>query len=160
MQKAIVICYSLLLSIPLFSQDPGACGTLIEDLKSASIEQLGQEYQRLKSYNNPYCDTTNSDYHKIMAELANKLVAGKADKEAIIAEFGAPYFQGTIEEYEGQKVQVGRDGKMIGTMLPPQFKIPAGDYYLVYLWRKKDYLTFALKGGKASGSSWWEKGKY
>lgn len=160
MQKVIVVCCLLFLSIPLFSQDPGACGTLIEDLKSASIEQLGQEYQRLKSYNNPYCDTTNSDYHKIMMELANKLVANKADKEAIIAEFGAPYFQGTLEEYEGQKVQVGRDGKMIGTMLPPQFKVPAGEYYLVYLWRKKDYLTFALKGNKASGSSWWEKGKY
>jgi len=160
MRKVTTVCFSLLLTLSVFAQDPGACGTLIEDLHSATIEQLGQEYQRLKSYNNPYCDTTNSDFHKIMVELADKLVSGKAGKEAIIAEFGAPYFQGTLEEYENQKVQVGRNGKMIGTVLPPQFKIPAGEYYLVYLWRQKDYLVFALKGGAATASSWWEKGKY
>lgn len=160
-QKALV-CASIALasSLSLFAQNPGACGTQLESITEASVEDLGKEYQRLKSYNNPYCDTTNSDFHLIMKELGNKLVAGKATQDAIIAQLGEPYFHGSLAEYENQKVTVGRNGKMMGKALPPQFKIPSGDYYVVYLWRKKDYLVFALKSGSASALSWWEKGKY
>lgn len=160
MQRTCVLIGVMLLASTSFCQEPTACGTLLPSIENATIEELGKEYQRLKSYNNPYCDTTNSDYHKIMIELGNELVKAKSNKDAIIAQLGEPYFQGTLQEYEGQKVRVGRDGKMIGTVLPPQFKIPAGEYYVVYLWRKKDYLVFALKSGAATASAWWEKGKY
>lgn len=95
-----------------------------------------------------------------MEELAKELNTSKANADAIVAQLGEPYYRGPLSDYENQKVTVGRGGKMLGKALPPQFKIPAGDYYVVYFWRNKDYLTFALKGGQASEYSWWEKGNY
>lgn len=155
----------LLLIVTTFSlatnaQEPTACGTMLEDIASASTEELGKEYRRLASYNNPYCDTTNSDLHKLMKQLASNLKASKANADAIVAQLGEPYYRGSLSDYENQKVTVGRNGKMIGKALPPQFKIPSGDYYVVYLWRDKDYLTFALKGDACTDFSWWEKGNY
>ena len=142
------------------AQEPTACGTMLESIEGAPIDELGKEYRRLKSYSNPYCDTTNSDLHKLMEELANQLNTSNATADAIVAQYGEPYYRGPLSDYENQKVTVGRGGKMLGKALPPQFKIPAGDYYVVYFWRNKDYLTFALKGSQSSEYSWWEKGNY
>ena len=142
------------------AQEPTACGTMLEDIESASLEELGKEYRRLASYNNPYCDTTNSDLHKLMKQIALTMKGSKSTPDQIVAQLGEPYYRGPLSDYENQKVTVGRGGKMLGKALPPQFKIPAGDYYVVYFWRNKDYLTFALKGGQASEYSWWEKGNY
>lgn len=142
------------------AQEPTACGTMLESIPDAGIEELGKEYQRLKSYSNPYCDTTNSDFHKIMQELANKFKSSGSSADQVIAQMGEPYFRGSLAEYENQKVTVGRGGKMLGKALPPQFKIPAGEYYIVYLWREKDYLVLAQKAGKTVDYSWWEKGNY
>lgn len=148
------------LAVTAQAQDVTECGTYLKDIAAATVDELSTEYQRLKSYSNPYCDTTNSDFHRIMKTLAEKQVAAKATPEAVQAAMGTPYFAGTLADYENQKVTVGRDGKMIGNPLPPQYKVPAGDYYVVYFWRKKDYLIYAFKAGKASAQAWWEKGKY
>lgn len=160
MNKTLISLAFLIMSTVAIGQEVSPCGSFIKDMDKATTEELTAEYQRLKSYENPFCDTTNSDFHKIMKTLAPKLVTAKSKSEAIIAAFGEPYFSGTLAEYENQKVSVGRDGKMIGTVLPPMYKVPPGEFYIVYLWRKKDYLIFALKGGTASASAWWEKGKY
>lgn len=144
----------------LLAQDRGACGTLLESLPEASIEELGKDFRRLHSYRNPYCDTTNSDYHLLMKELANKMTAAHYNKDQILAQMGEAYFHGPISEYENQKVTIGRDGKRIGKSLPPQFKVPSGDYYVVYFWRNKDYLVFALQDGATTAHTWWEKGNY
>ena len=142
------------------AQEPTACGTLLEDIESASLEEAGKEYRRLASYNNPYCDTTNSDLHKLMNHIAMSLKDSKANADQVVAELGEPYYRGPLSDYENQKVTVGRNGKMLGKALPPQFKIPSGEYYVVYLWRKKDYLTFAFKADQCAEYSWWEKGNY
>lgn len=157
---AIVSAWSLFAIVAHAQEVTSACGTSIKDLSAATIEELGAEYRRLDSYHNPYCDTTDSDYHKLMKELAKKLKVSAADADAVVTQMGEPYFRGTLAEYEGQKVTIGRNGQPIGKSLPPQFKIPAGDYYVVYLWRKKDYLVFAFKADKCAGFSWWEKGNY
>lgn len=147
-------------SFSLKAQEPTACGTTLEDISTASTDDLGSEYRRLASYGNPYCDTTNSDLHKLMEQLAKNLKASKASAAQIVAQLGEPYYQGSIADYENQKVTVGRGGKMLGKALPPQFKIPSGEYYVVYFWRNKDYLTFALKAEQCVDFNWWEKGNY
>lgn len=161
MTKNIVNTFGTLVCVfSLSAQEVSPCGTLLENIQTATIEQLSAEYQRLHSYQNPFCDTTQSDYHKVMVALAQKHVAAKSKKEAVIASMSEPLFSGTLAEYENQKVTLGRDGKMSGTPLPPQYKIPPGDYYVVYLWRKKDYLVYAFKNGACVAQAWWEKGKY
>ena len=159
-KSAMLTVASAIVCVGLFAQEPTACGTMLESIEGASLDALSKEYVRLKSYQNPYCDTTNSDYHKLMKEMASQLKSGGADAETIVAYLGEPYYRGSLAEYENQKVRVGRGGQMIGKALPPQFKIPAGEYYVVYLWREKDYLVFALKGGSCTDFTWWEKGNY
>ena len=160
MKKVISALIVTLFAASMIAQDVTPCGTYLKDINTASIEELAKEYQRLFSYGNPYCDTTNSDFHKIMKTLASKMVTAKSTKDVIKTNMGTPYFEGTLSEYENQKVTLGRNGKPIGKQLPPQYKIPAGEYYIVYLWREKDYMVFALKADKAAASGWWEKGDY
>ena len=138
----------------------GGCTTVLPSLDNASAVELCQEYKRLKSYKNPYCDTTNSVFHDVMNRIGDKVVEEKLSKEAILEAMGDPYYHGTLADYESQKVTLGRDGKQKGKALPPGYKIPTGEYYIVYLWRDKDYLTIALKGNQAMESRWWEKGNY
>jgi hypothetical protein len=138
----------------------GGCSTLLEDIQSASMDEVSTDYLRLLSYHNPYCDTTDSDFQKLMIRLSEQLVAAKASKETIVAHMGEPYYMGALADYESQKVTVGRDGKASGKALPPSYKLPTGEYFVVYLWRKKDYLVFALKGGKVTEIRWWQKGDY
>lgn len=158
--RAFVFSTLFFISLGSFAQGVTACGTSLESIADASIEDLGSEYRRLKSYSNPYCDTTNSEFHQIMKELAKKFKISGTNADGIVAQMEEPYFRGSLSEYENQKVTVGRNGQMLGKSLPPQFKIPAGEYYVVYLWRNKDYLVLALKGDKCTGFSWWEKGNY
>lgn len=162
MNRNLLIALLLSVSTSLVSlgQEPTACGTLLESIEAATIDELGTDYRRLQSYGNPYCDTTNSDLHKMMEALAQKLTAAKSNPDAVVAQLGEPYYRGTLSDYENQKVTVGRGGQMLGKALPPQYKIPAGDYYVVYLWREKDYLIFGFSANKASAYKWWEKGNY
>ncbi|GAB5539433.1 MAG: hypothetical protein Salg2KO_15360 [Salibacteraceae bacterium] len=155
----LIILFSLCFSL-VQAQAPSACGTMLESIEGAPLEELGKEFKRLDAYSNPYCDTTNSDYHKLMIEIANQITSMHGGEAQILSALGEPYFKGPLSEYENQKVTVGRGGKPIGKSLPPQFKIPSGDYYIVYFWRNKDYLTFALKDGACTGHTWWEKGNY
>ena len=90
--KNLFFFLSILFITSASAQQPSACGTLLEDISAGTIEELGAEYRRLKSYSNPYCDTTDSDFNKIMNELAKKLVASKSSSEAIIAQLETPYF--------------------------------------------------------------------
>ena len=101
-----------------------------------------------------------SSLHKMMEELAKKLTAANSSPDAVVTQLGEPYYRGALSDYENQKVTVGRGGKMLGKSLPPQYKIPAGDYYVVYLWRDKDYLIFGFNAEKATAYKWWEKGNY
>ncbi len=156
----LVLTIGLITSTGIKAQEPTACGTALEDMETASIEELGAEYRRLASYNNPYCDTTNSDLHKLMQQIAKNMKESKANADQVVAELGEPYYRGPLSDYENQKVTVGRNGKMLGKVLPPQFKIPSGEYYVVYFWRNKDYLTFAFKAEQCAEYSWWEKGNY
>jgi hypothetical protein len=141
-------------------QAQGGCSTELEDISTTDIESLSKEYLRLASYKNPYCDTTGSDFELIMKQLEKQIVAAGSSKENVLQMMGTPYYHGPLVEYENQKLTIGRDGKPKGKSLPPSYKIPTGEYYVVYLWRKKDYLVFALKGGKVVDSTWWEKGNY
>jgi len=138
----------------------GGCNTTLESIETASLEELSQDFLRLASYRNPYCDTTNSDYEKVMKRMEVVMKEQKVSKEDIIRLMGTPYYHGPLAEYENQKLTIGRDGKPKGKSLPPSYKIPPGEYYVVYLWRKKDYLVFALKGNQVSETTWWEKGSY
>ncbi len=158
--KSILTIVATLSIVSVFAQSPSACGTTLESIKNANTDELIAEFKRLHSYSNPYCDTTNSDYHKIMISLANQFTASHASSDQVLEAMGEPYFKGPLSEYENLKVTIGRGGKPIGKSLPPQFKIPGGDYYVVYLWRNKDYLTFAFKDNGCSGHTWWEKGNY
>ncbi len=142
------------------AQAQGGCSTLLEDISTADLRSLAKEYTRLASYKNPYCDTTGSDFEMIMKQLEKSIVASGSSKEQVLEMMGTAYYHGPLAEYENQKLTIGRDGKPKGKSLPPSYKIPTGDYYIVYLWRKKDYLVFALKGGKVVDSTWWEKGNY
>ena len=141
-------------------QAQGGCSTLLESIDDAPMEEVSKEFRRLKSYNNPYCDTTGSDFEMLMKKLGDQLVEVGATKDQVLSSMGEPYYKGALTDYENQKLTIGRDGKPTGKALPPSYKIPSGDYFIVYLWRKKDYLVFALKGDKTSESRWWEKGKY
>lgn len=136
------------------------CETTIESIETASTDELSSEYRRLLSYKNPYCDTTGSDFELLMDALAAKLSANKATKDQVLQAMGEPYYQGALADYENQKVTIGRDGKPSGKSLPPTYKIPSGEYYIVYLWRNKDYVVFALKGGAVSEHKRWVKGDY
>lgn len=138
----------------------GGCSTELEDMATSELDVLAKEYLRLASYKNPYCDTTGSDFDLIMKQLDKKIVAAGSGKQEVMAMMGTPYYHGPLAEYENQKLTIGRDGKPKGKSLPPSYKIPTGDYYIVYLWRKKDYLVFALKSDKVVESTWWEKGNY
>lgn len=138
----------------------GGCETSITDISGSSLADLSAEYLRLASYKNPYCDTTNSAFDKVQKALASSITAAKSSQEEVTSMMGTPYYQGPLAEYENQKVTIGRDGKPMGKSLPPSYKIPTGEYYIVYLWRKKDYLVFALKGGKVTDSTWWQKGDF
>ncbi len=160
--KALIlaITFSFFFAINYNAQEPTACGTLVDDLESATLEELGKEYRRLASYNNPYCDTTNSNLHKLMKLIALRMSESKATAEKVVTELGEPYYQGPLSDYENQKVILSRNGKMLGKVLPPQFKIPSGEYYVVYFWRNKDYLTFAFKADQCTEYGWWEKGNY
>ncbi|NQV54161.1 MAG: hypothetical protein HQ500_13325 [Flavobacteriales bacterium] len=153
-----VACGMLLLTSNIQAQ--GGCSTLLESIDDAPMEEVSTEFRRLKSYNNPYCDTTGSDFEKLMKKLGDQLVEVGATKDQVLSSMGEPYYQGALADYENQKLTIGRDGKPTGKALPPSYKIPSGDYFIVYLWRKKDYLVFALKGDKTAESRWWEKGKY
>jgi hypothetical protein len=141
-------------------QAQGGCSTELEDISTTDIESLSKEYLRLASYKNPYCDTTGSDFELIMKQLEKQIVAAGSSKENVLQMMGTPYYHGPLAEYENQKLTIGRDGKPKEKSLPPSYRIPTGEYYVVYLWRKKDYLVFALKGGKVVDSTWWEKGNY
>jgi hypothetical protein len=136
------------------------CGTSIQNFKETSIEELGNEFKRLKAYNNPYCDTTNSDLYKLMNQLAFEHKKAKSKPDGVIVSMGKPYFRGTMTEYEDLTLKVKHKGGKIENTLPPLFKIPAGRYYMVYLWRKKDYLVYAFTDNKCVGYSWWEMGDY
>lgn len=160
MKSLFTILLLAIFTLGAKAQEPTACGTLLEQIEGAPLDALSKEYFRLQSYQNPYCDTTNSDYHLLMKEMAQQMKASGANAETIVAHLGEPYYRGSLAEYENQKVKIGRGGKMIGKALPPQFKIPAGEYYVVYFWRDKDYLVFALKGGACTAYTWWEKGNY
>jgi len=144
--------------LPTFGQ--GGCTTTLESIESAAFGELAAEYKRLHSYANPYCDTTNSQFHEIMIALGKKGKSEKIGQAEIVSSMGTPYFEGTLSSYEAQKITVGRNGRQTGKALPPAYKIPTGEYYIVYLWRKKDYLVFACQGGKVVDSKWWEKGDY
>lgn len=150
----------LLLGTPMHLRAQGGCSTLLESIEDAPLDEVSKEYRRLKSYNNPYCDTTGSDLEKIMRTLGDQLVAAGASKDQVLTSMGEPYYKGALADYEKQKLTIGRDGKPTGKALPPSYKIPTGDYFIVYLWRNKDYLVFALKGDKTTESRWWEKGNY
>jgi hypothetical protein len=162
MKKYLLVFLTVLLigGFSNYAYSQGGCETSITDVNASSLSDLSAEYLRLASYKNPYCDTTNSDFDKIQKALSNSITTAKSSQEEVIAMMGTPYYQGPLAEYENQKVTIGRDGKPMGKSLPPSYKIPTGEYFIVYLWRKKDYLVFALKGGKVTDSTWWQKGDY
>ncbi len=141
-------------------QAQGACSSTLESIENANMEEVSAEYKRLLSYQNPYCDTTGSDFEKLMKKLSAQLLEAKATTEIVLQNMGEPYYRGSLADYENQKVTIGRDGKPSGKSLPPAYKLPAGEYFVVYLWRKKDYLIFAVKGGKVVTTKWWKKGDY
>ena len=161
--KRLLSCCLLAIGL-LFSSEQlmaqGGCTTELESIADGNLDEVSKEYLRLKSYNNPYCDTTGSVFQALTLQLEKQLVATSASKEKVLSSMGSPYYQGPLADYENQKVTIGRDGKPSGKALPPAYKIPTGEYYIVYLWRKKDYLVFAFKGGKVIESRWWEKGNY
>jgi hypothetical protein len=138
----------------------GACSTTLESIDNATMDEVSTEYRRLLSYRNPYCDTTGSDFEKLMRKLSGQLLETKASTENVLISMGDPYYKGSLAEFENQKVTIGRDGKPSGKSLPPSYKLPAGEYFVVYLWRKKDYLIFAFKGGNVVATKWWKKGDY
>lgn len=138
----------------------GGCTTLLESLEAATAEELCAEHKRLRSYKNPYCDTTNSTFHDIMKQIGLKAAKEGLTKETILTKMGEPYYHGPLADYEKQKVSVGRNGTRTGKALPPAYKIPTGEYYIVYFWRETDYLVFALKGGVVAETRWWKKGDY
>lgn len=161
MKSYFTLVFSITLA--LASEDSiaqGACGTTLPSIEEASIDELGAEYRRLGSYKNPYCDTTGSDFQLIMQRLAKEIVSHNATQDKAMELMPDAYYHGPLSEYENQKLTIGRDGKAKGKALPPSYKIPTGDYYIVYLWRKKDYLVFALKSGQVIEHTWWEKGNY
>lgn len=163
--KHILVLFALaasFLSMDAMAQDdPGydtTCTTQLENIEAASLQTLSDEMLRLKYLRVVTCKAIDSDLHKVMKTLGTKLTAKKAGQEEIVKYMGKPYFAGSLAEYEGQKVTVGRGGKIIGTFLPPMFEVPSGDAYVVYLWyTKKDYLVFAMKDGKVTDSTWWHK---
>jgi hypothetical protein len=138
----------------------GGCSSLLESIESASMEEVAQDYRRLLSYKNPYCDTTGSDFEQLMKRAGVLITEAKVPQSKVVELMGEPYYQGMLSDYEKQKLTLGRDGKPTGKALPPLYKIPTGEYYIVYFWRNKDYLVFACKGGKVSESRWWEKGNF
>lgn len=138
-----------------FAQYPGDCYTDL-DLKTATVDEMTKEYHRLKDAQILACDTTNSTFHKLMQAIGKGIVKDKLEQAKVVELMGTPYWQGTSYEYENNKISLVR-GKVVGTVLPPMFEIPAGETYVIYLWRKTDYLVIAFKGGKASGVSWYKK---
>lgn len=156
--------YIVLIGLGIFANShmlaQGGCSTILKSIENAETDSLGFEYKRLLSYKNPYCDTTGSDFEKIMRTLEKKLVTDNVSTEDVVKQMGTPYYKGALADYENQKLTLGRDGKATGKALPPSYKIPTGEYFIVYLWRNKDYLVFALKGGKVVESRWWEKGDF
>jgi len=156
---AVLIAFGLMIiSIPTMAQ--GGCSSILESIEAASLDEASQEFLRLGSYKNPYCDTTGSDYEQLMKKLEVLLTEASASKEMVVEKMGTPYYQGALAEYENQKLTIGRNGKPMGKALPPSYKIPTGEYFIVYLWRNKDYLVFALKGNTVTEARWWEKGDY
>jgi len=159
----LLFCLSLTVAVAetRAQDDPGydtTCVTQLKSLDAASLQTLSDEMLRLKYLRVVACKSIDSDLHKVMKTMATKLTKKKAGKEEIVKYMGKPYFAGTLADYEGQKVTVGRGGKPVGTFLPPMFQVPSGDSYVVYLWyTKEDYLVFALKQGKVVDSTWWHK---
>ncbi|MBT3647805.1 MAG: hypothetical protein HN542_06150 [Flavobacteriales bacterium] len=151
---------ALLLLFMNTSYAQGGCTTLLESLEAASATELCGEHKRLRSYKNPYCDTTNSIFHDIMKQIGIKAAKEGLTKEVVLSNMGEPYYHGPLADYEKQKVSVGRNGTRTGKALPPAYKIPTGEYYIVYFWRETDYLVFALKGGVVVETRWWEKGNF
>ncbi len=161
MKLHITLVISILISLTAQSvHGQGACSTTLESIENASMEEASSEFRRLLSYRNPYCDTTGSDFEKLMKKVSGQLLDSKASTETILNTMGEPYYKGSLADYENQKVTIGRNGKPSGKSLPPSYKLPAGEYFVVYLWRKKDYLIFALKGGNTVTTKWWTKGDY
>lgn len=155
--KSFIIAIAIILGIQTVQAQfyPGDCATLLK-IDSASVEELAKEYHRLKDAKIVACDTTNSTYHNIMKAIGRGMIAEKTTQDKAIELMGAPYWKGTSAEYEGNKVSLVR-GKVVGAVLPPMFEIPAGDSYVLYLWRNKDYMIIAFKGGVASDVSWYRK---
>ncbi|MDB4105345.1 hypothetical protein N9545_07445 [Salibacteraceae bacterium] len=156
--STLIIAFSLTLTQNINAQ--GACSTLLESIENASLDEASVEFKRLLSYKNPYCDTTGSDFEKLMKKVSIDLLEVKASTDQVLGSMGEPYYKGSLADYENQKVTIGRNGKPSGKSLPPSYKLPAGEYFAVYLWRKKDYLIFAFKGGNATATKWWQKGDY
>lgn len=149
-----LLAFTAILSTAM-AQYPGDCYTAI-DFNTASVDEMTKEYHRLKEAQILACDTTNSTFHKLMQAIGKGIVKEKSEQAKVLELMGTPYWQGTSSEYENNKISLVR-GKVVGTVLPPMFEIPAGETYVIYLWRKTDYLIIAFKGGKASATSWYKK---
>lgn len=160
MKKNLLALGLALITFSLSANAQGGCGTLLESIEDAPMEEVGNEFRRLLSYKNPYCDTTGSDLQLLMEKLGKQLVEAKASKELVLSTMGTPYYKGALADYENQKLTIGRNGKPTGKALPPSYKLPTGEYFIVYLRRNKDYLVFAFKGDTCTDSTWWEKGNY
>ena len=156
--STLIIAFILAFTQNISAQ--GACSTLLESIENASLDEASAEFNRLLSYKNPYCDTTGSDFEKLMKKVSHDLLGIKASTDQVLGSLGAPYYKGSLADYENQKVTIGRNGKPSGKSLPPSYKLPAGEYFAVYLWRKRDYLIFAFKDGNATATKWWKKGDY
>lgn len=138
----------------------GGCSSILPSIEEASLDEVSKDYLRLHSYNNPYCDTANSDYDKLMHRLADMLEEVQASPDMVLEKMGKPYYRGALADYEKQKLTLGRDGKPTGKALPPSYKIPTGDYFIVYYWKNEYYLVHAFKAGKLSEARWWKKGDF